>query len=96
MKMKKDRIITRLDEFIQSNSPEPARPKTKPTTKPTPAKPATRPSRPIPTRQPNPGEKEKPMAELGKLAKKLTSTLREEKGTKLGKELIKNLKKSIK
>lgn len=90
------RIITKLDEFVQSGSPAPAKPKTKPETKPVPSKPATRPARPIPTRQPKPGEEERPMAELRKLAKKFVNTLKEEKDTDLGKDLIKNLKKNIK
>jgi hypothetical protein len=91
----KKKIITKLDEFVQSGSPAPAKPKVKPDIKPTPSKPATRPARPVPTRQPKPGEEERPMASLDKLVKKFTSTLREEKDTKLGKELIKNLKKTI-
>jgi hypothetical protein len=79
--------IKRLNEFFA------AEPAVKPTTAPPTTRPGTptRPARPIPTKRPGEKEKEKPMAQLGKVLDLFFTELKKIKNTPEGAKMIKKL-----
>jgi hypothetical protein len=92
--MKRNKI-KRLDEFVSAPAPttRPGRPGTSPTPTTRPGTPGTtpRPGRPVPGRRPSEREKGKPIATVEELLDMFFEVLGEEKDTKQGKKIIKNL-----
>jgi hypothetical protein len=91
--MKKNKI-KRLDEFVANNpAVKPGRPGTSPAPTTRPGTPGTtpRPGRAVPGRRPSEREKGKPLATADELLDMFFEILGEEKDTKQGKKIIKNL-----
>lgn len=84
--------IKRLDEYVATRPDvKPGRPETTPTTRPGAPGTTPRPGRPIPSRRPGEREKGKPMASVDELLDTFFEVLADEKDTKQGKKIIKNL-----